>query len=360
MRRSSQHILKYANIGKINYLELLFQDYISDLQSYIDLIWNKKLPLKKFLSSKKLPALNCVHSHYKSIIYKQASEIIRSQRKRKTKTKPEIKNVSINLDKGLYHLSNNSKKFDEFLQISLPYKSEGFKNRYEKIRIPIKYHRQSLKFKDWNRKTTIQLKKINGNYYVIFFYEKESFPKREQGKKIGIDIGYKKLIVTSDNQFFGNEMEQLYQRLSEKKQGSKNFNQLLIYRNNEINRICNSLDLSEVQTIYVENLKNVKHKSKFSKKFNNKLQRWSYPKVISKLERMTEEQGINLEKVSPAYTSQTCSKCGVVDKKSRRNSVFLCTACGMELDADFNAARNVLYRGVFENPLPIKSCRKLL
>ena len=79
----------------------------------------------------------------------------------------------------------------------------------------------------------------------------------------------------------------------------------------------------------------------------NKLQRWSYPKVISKLERMTEEQGINLEKVSPAYTSQTCSYCGVVDRNSRRDSVFLCTACGTNLDADFNASRNVMRRGIY-------------
>ncbi|MBC8389952.1 MAG: transposase [Actinobacteria bacterium] len=79
----------------------------------------------------------------------------------------------------------------------------------------------------------------------------------------------------------------------------------------------------------------------------NKLRRWSYPKVISKLERMTEEQGISLEKVSPAYTSQTCSYCGAVDKNSRRNSVFLCTACKIELDADFNASRNILPRGVY-------------
>ncbi len=62
---------------------------------------------------------------------------------------------------------------------------------------------------------------------------------------------------------------------------------------------------------------------------------------------MTEEQGINLEKVSPAYTSQTCSNCRVVDKNSRRNSVFLCTACEIFLDADFNAARNILHRGVY-------------
>ena len=62
---------------------------------------------------------------------------------------------------------------------------------------------------------------------------------------------------------------------------------------------------------------------------------------------MTEEQGINLEKVSPAYTSQTCSNCRVVDRNSRKGSVFLCTVCGINLDADYNASRNILHRGVY-------------
>ncbi len=75
--------------------------------------------------------------------------------------------------------------------------------------------------------------------------------------------------------------------------------------------------------------------------------RWSYRKVISKLDEMTEEQSINLKKVSPVYTSQTCSYCGVVDKKSRNGNTFLCTICGTKLDADFNASRNVLHKGVY-------------
>ena len=37
---------------------------------------------------------------------------------------------------------------------------------------------------------------------------------------------------------------------------------------------------------------------------------------------MTEEQSINLKKVSPVYTSQTCSYCGVVDKKYRNGNTF--------------------------------------
>ena len=59
----------------------------------------------------------------------------------------------------------------------------------------------------------------------------------------------------------------------------------------------------------------------------SKLQRWSYIRVISKLERFCEENGILLTKISPAYTSQTCSQCGSIHKESRINELFKCVDC---------------------------------
>ena len=50
--------------------------------------------------------------------------------------------------------------------------------------------------------------------------------------------------------------------------------------------------------------------------------------------------------INPAYTSQTCSACGVVDADSRRTQAsFKCTACGHAQNADLNAARNILASG---------------
>lgn len=50
--------------------------------------------------------------------------------------------------------------------------------------------------------------------------------------------------------------------------------------------------------------------------------------------------------VPPMYTSQTCSRCGNVDKENRQSqSQFCCTACGHEENADTNAAKNILRAG---------------
>ena len=54
---------------------------------------------------------------------------------------------------------------------------------------------------------------------------------------------------------------------------------------------------------------------------------------------------LDVRKINPAYTSQTCHKCGHVDKGSRKESNFKCTACGHADDADVNAALNILAFG---------------
>lgn len=53
----------------------------------------------------------------------------------------------------------------------------------------------------------------------------------------------------------------------------------------------------------------------------------------------------DLQRVDPAYTSQTCSSCGTVDSRSRKKqALFVCTACGYRDNADRNAAVNILNR----------------
>lgn len=153
----------------------------------------------------------------------------------------------------------------------------------------------------------------NGLMFLEFIYEKPDLPKVANGSVLGIDQGYKKLLSCSDGQILGQEMEKIYKRIANKKQGSKAFKRLLKHRTNEINRICNSLNLYNVKELVLEDLKNLKFKSKLSTKFMNKMQRWAYPQVLSKLGSLAELNGIHFTKVNPAYTSQTCSNCGCVD-----------------------------------------------
>jgi transposase len=58
--------------------------------------------------------------------------------------------------------------------------------------------------------------------------------------------------------------------------------------------------------------------------------------------RLEDKAPGRVEKINPAFTSQRCSACGLVDRESRESqAIFRCTACNFTLNADVNAARNI-------------------
>src|SRR5690606_39008904 len=70
------------------------------------------------------------------------------------------------------------------------------------------------------------------------------------------------------------------------------------------------------------------------------------------LEYNAAERGVTVVRVNPAYTSQTCSECGVVDAENRKTQArFRCLSCGHEENADVNAAKNILRLGL-KAPVP--------
>jgi putative transposase len=59
-----------------------------------------------------------------------------------------------------------------------------------------------------------------------------------------------------------------------------------------------------------------------------------------------EEAGRELILVNPRHTSQRCSSCGHTEAANRPTQErFACRACGLELNADHNAARNIAWLG---------------
>ena len=72
----------------------------------------------------------------------------------------------------------------------------------------------------------------------------------------------------------------------------------------------------------------------------------SWGEIHRQLAYKAEWAGKRLVDVDPRFTSQTCQKCGVINRKNRRGEWYACSACGFELDADHNAAVNILQRGL--------------
>jgi IS605 OrfB family transposase len=83
---------------------------------------------------------------------------------------------------------------------------------------------------------------------------------------------------------------------------------------------------------------------------NRRLSNWSFYQLRQFIEYKARIAGVPVIKVDPAYTSQTCSRCGHCDRKNRNGSDFECRSCGHAMDADKNAARNIAAKGAVNSP----------
>jgi transposase len=70
---------------------------------------------------------------------------------------------------------------------------------------------------------------------------------------------------------------------------------------------------------------------------------WNYRELFEKLEDKLLTTGVQVNKLSPTYTSQRCSVCGWVRKDNRKRKIFKCTSCGHTQDADLNASLNLSF-----------------
>lgn len=345
MIRRSVLSLKFANQSKLDTVSLFLYEANRVLNLYVPILWKSK-NTNKFQAT---PSVDTwLSARAKQCILKQAVEVVKSQRKKKKKTMPVVKSTTLTLDERFVSFRHSTEGlFDIWVHLQ----SLGSKVI---INLPAKKHKHFNKFyeKGWTLKKACRIRETEKGILIDVFFEKEAPPVKKTGDSLGIDIGYKKLIATSQGTVFGEDLTRVYNKLGRKKQGSTNFLQVLKERDQLVSKSVKQLPLSRVNLVVVEALKNVKKGTKGvrSKQFNNRLSRWTYPKVLGKLQMLCEEQGIEVREINPAYTSQTCSQCGFVDKNSRKGEQFLCTKCGYLIDADYNASINILQRGIYSSP----------
>lgn len=346
--RNCKYSLNNANARKRAVLDGLFADYAADLQYYVDLLWEGQLPLRKNLSSADLPINRLAHSRWRQMLYKQASEMVRAVRehkRNKRKSKPTVNRVSLCLDERVVDFHGGDEvgaEFDAFLQLTLPYFNETG-TRALKLRCPFRhhFHHNNLVTEGYVAVSSIKLKKEGNGYFLYRTYKKE-VKSREEGTPLGIDSGVKKLFVTSEAQLIGTDMQKVYDKIACKQSGSKAKERTLVERDERINRLVKSVDLAGVKEVFVEDLRGLN-------KVNNE-RGWVYAYALGKMEHWCQRQGVRTAKVSPAYTSQQCSACAAIHQESRQGERYRCVVCGMEADADYNAAVNILRRGVYGPP----------
>jgi transposase len=81
------------------------------------------------------------------------------------------------------------------------------------------------------------------------------------------------------------------------------------------------------------------------------LHNWAFYQLRAFIAYKAAVAGVPVVYVNPAYTSQTCSRCGHCERATRKSQAkFLCVSCGFSAHADLNAARNVASRAAVIPP----------
>lgn len=346
MKRVISFSLNQANQIKIDLIKNIFNESIRVLQQYVDHYWDKQEYSKKYPDIKFDSFLSAA---LLQVLGRQALDTMRSLKRKKKKSKPVIKNLTIVFDKRFQpDLRKSNKHFDFWFRlVSLKSKKAGITD----LKLPIKSHKLYKKYlsKGWVQKNSFRLRRFNDQYFLDFIFEKEAPKIKATGKNVGVDLGFNNLIVTSDKTFYGKNLKDIYIKASKKERGSENKKQVLRYRDCEINRSVNSMPWGTINTVCIEALKDIKKnsrkKGKIHHKLMNHMQYWSYRKTIDKIKRISEEKGIKVVEVPPFYTSQTCPACGHIHKDNRLGEKFLCIRCGYADHADVVGAVNILQRG---------------
>ena len=128
-----------------------------------------------------------------------------------------------------------------------------------------------------------------------------------------------------------------------KKKQEKFSNRIRERSRSYINMTVNEfLDAELPSEIIKEDLSREKKSRKKGKGFRARIARWEKGVLDDSLEWKAYKSGIAVTNVNPAYTSQVHHECGKFGKRNGRS--FWCPHCGKEMNADVNAAYNIMER----------------
>lgn len=206
---------------------------------------------------------------------------------------------------------------------------------------------------------------------------KKSWTKKNE---IGLDKGYKNMLVSSSGYMYGkglnvllnqeterlnavhqkrNRYHSMVQKLEEEGNfekanrirennlGAKKYNrnknrydeQVKSYMNHEMNRLIYTENPSKAG---LENLTFVSWTKKMPKGVKRKLARWLKGYLDERLHFKFDLHGITITHVNPAYTSQECHQCGCLGERKTQET-FICVHCG-KINADINASKTIRNR----------------
>ncbi|WP_127056946.1 RNA-guided endonuclease InsQ/TnpB family protein, partial [Trichormus variabilis] len=210
----------------------------------------------------------------------------------------------------------------------------------------------------------------SGDYFINFVVDIPTQPTGKTPRVIGVDLGRRDIATTSTGESWNGKQIQnvrdcyskvranvqskrtrssrrLLRRLSGRERRfqewlNHNISKQLVQKSQQLNASLAFEDLTNIRQSL-----NTKPRSKIERRRTNN---WAFYQLRLFVGYKANIAGVGVIFVPPAYTSQTCSRCGhihpVKGKSYRNGKVFKCGHCGLEHDADINAAKNIAALGL--------------
>jgi putative transposase len=208
----------------------------------------------------------------------------------------------------------------------------------------------------------------SGKYYVSFNVECEHEELLQNNNALGMDLGIKDLLITSDGEVFDNKkityryekkLAKLQRQLAKKQRHSNNYKKqtkkiaklhekISNIRLNNLHQISSQI-IRENQFIFSEDL----HIKGMVKNHNlaKAIHDMGWYELTRQLTYKAEWNSKVYHKVNRYYpSSQLCNVCGYKNEDTKNLSVrfWICPKCNTEHDRDKNASINILNQGLKE------------
>ena len=254
-------------------------------------------------------------------------------------------------------------------------KHNTFETRHISLTTPLKnikfrcsdlYFSRLQKYNKNIRSATLSKTK-SGNFFLSILIEMEDTELKKfehTNEQVGIDLGVKDFVITSDGEVFENkhfskkdekQLKKLQRQLSKKVKGSNNRNKAQVRIAKLFERITNKKDayihyvtnelLTYFDTIFMEdlNVQGMLRNHNLAKAIQE-VGFYKFKETLVSKALVNDKQVVFIDRFYPS--SKTCSVCGYKKRDLRLSDrEWVCPKCGTKHDRDINAAVNILLEG---------------
>lgn len=277
--------------------------------------------------------------------------------------------------KGVPKFKSKKDKQSALFSLQAISKQNTFETRHISLTKPLKnikfrcsdlYLRLLQKYSK-NIKSSTLSKSKSGKYFLSILVEMEDTELKRfehTDKQVGIDIGVKDFVITSDGDVFENKhflkneekkLKRLQRQLSRKVKGSNNrekqrvkiaklFERMTNKKYAYIHYVVNEL-LSRYDSIFMEdlNVQGMLRNHNLAKSISD-VGFSMFKEILTTKALVNDKQVISVDRFYPS--SKTCSKCGYKKKDlTLSDREWTCPNCCTKHNRDINAAVNILIEG---------------